>query len=955
MLKLKLRGPATAPAVSEGPEERANSAAAEGLPRPSDAGIEVPAAPKTLEQELFGDEPDVHAGNGHRDASAEVEGSQANGGAEEDVQLFCICRRPYVEGVFMFGCDGPPRNTAIEDLFGEEDEPAPSCSNWFHPACLLGGPMDAAEFSRRVSAFTCHECTGTRRARVVWRGAGKDGSDKVAEIDPARMIERKKTLRTTAGTAKPPPATVLTEAGLQEAVDYPALLEQHWDIVQPHSFRVVESGFDLSRDQLKEDGFDAPILIKSLDGLGMRLPRTLTPREAMERLGAEYPIGAMDVRFQTAEPMSLADFVAYMETPEAERSRVLNSISVEFSGTPMEELVERPDVVKELDWDTLGVWAGEENQPKKIALYWLCGAKGSYTDFHIDFGGTSVFYAPISGLKRFLFLRPTPTLLSLYNGWLASPNQHGTFLPAMIPRGLLDAEGGCTYADVGPGECLLIPSGWIHAVLTPEDSSVVGGNFLHVLSSAMQARVAAMEEEIGMRRAFRMPGGYGWFWRAAAWYRGRLAAGERFGEAERKGIAELVRWCKKRAEETRDLEDGGDREKEKARKMREEVPAWIGSTKKLWKELKRELKRSTEDAASEAEEVREGDHEAEPIGETPAPNASPKKELFDLDGAGEWVPATKAGEDQRELFDLEGSGDWVPVPPADEPVSAKRELFDLDGAGDWVPASPPKLEPPVTTRVVDPLPPSPPKLKLKIRAAGAEPAVSDEPKAAAPEASGVRPMKDKLTKKRKAAPSSSSSSGSDSSSSSRAPRSKASTRDSKPAPAKQKVRRRAASGSSSEGKGSGSDSGSADLDSESVESDAGDEYAEPKPAAGKSRRAFAGMDLSIGPPKAKKKKADAEPPLAGPRSLIPGKDRAPQKKKRKAIPAAAPAPVAPKPAEPAGPVVPKLGLIGLIAAQQTESAAEKKKREDKGSVWARLEKKAGKLKGKGDFVGGKKR
>lgn len=37
---------------------------------------------------------------------------------------------------------------------------------------------------------------------------------------------------------------------------------------------------------------------------------------------------------------------------------------------------------------------------------------------------------------------------------------------------------------------MLIPTGWIHAVLTPVDSLVFGGNFLHSLNIPMQLRLA---------------------------------------------------------------------------------------------------------------------------------------------------------------------------------------------------------------------------------------------------------------------------------------------------------------------------------------------------------------------------------------------------------------------------------------------------------------------------------
>lgn len=41
---------------------------------------------------------------------------------------------------------------------------------------------------------------------------------------------------------------------------------------------------------------------------------------------------------------------------------------------------------------------------------------------------------------------------------------------------------------VRTGQTLFIPSGWIHAVLTPMDSLVFGGNFLNSFTIGLQIR-----------------------------------------------------------------------------------------------------------------------------------------------------------------------------------------------------------------------------------------------------------------------------------------------------------------------------------------------------------------------------------------------------------------------------------------------------------------------------------
>jgi hypothetical protein len=51
-------------------------------------------------------------------------------------------------------------------------------------------------------------------------------------------------------------------------------------------------------------------------------------------------------------------------------------------------------------------------------------------DFHIDFGGTSVWYHIFKGEKIFYFIQPTATNLSLYERWqrLSRCQRHKTFV-----------------------------------------------------------------------------------------------------------------------------------------------------------------------------------------------------------------------------------------------------------------------------------------------------------------------------------------------------------------------------------------------------------------------------------------------------------------------------------------------------------------------------------------------
>ena len=101
-------------------------------------------------------------------------------------------------------------------------------------------------------------------------------------------------------------------------------------------------------------------------------------------------------------------------------------------------------------------------------------------DFHIDFGGTSVWYHIYKGEKIFYFIQPTSTNLSLYERWQRLSTQNETFLGDMVDK--------CYKLVIREGETVFIPTGWIHAVLTTKDSIVFGGNFLHSLNIQLQLK-----------------------------------------------------------------------------------------------------------------------------------------------------------------------------------------------------------------------------------------------------------------------------------------------------------------------------------------------------------------------------------------------------------------------------------------------------------------------------------
>ncbi|KAF3941511.1 hypothetical protein ABW19_dt0201437 [Dactylella cylindrospora] len=241
------------------------------------------------------------------------------------------------------------------------------------------------------------------------------------------------------------------------------------------------------------------------DALGMIMPADLTVRRVAELIGFDEKVEVLDVLSQSQDKKAWTfhDWVDYFEN--SQKDRVKNVISQEFSHTQLAKVVKRPAVVEALDLADQ-VWPEDMRASfPKVQLYCLMGVSGSYTDFHIDFGGSSVFYHVISGKKTFFFVPPTKHNLAKYEAWSMMPDQNSTWFPSLLSNDNDNGEKLVRRVDLQAGDTMLIPSGWIHAVLTPEDALVIGGNFLNRLSIDRQIRIAEIEKNTNVHAKFRYP------------------------------------------------------------------------------------------------------------------------------------------------------------------------------------------------------------------------------------------------------------------------------------------------------------------------------------------------------------------------------------------------------------------------------------------------------------------
>jgi Jumonji helical domain len=329
------------------------------------------------------------------------------------------------------------------------------------------------------------------------------------------------------------------------------------------SVQVVRDGRKLTVEALKRGEFDIsqPILVEdSPESIGMTVFKPAAVQEGIEDkvtvrhiadvIGHHFPVRVMDVEHQEElKGWTLGDLVDYFENSERlectekeesrptlpceshnkksdrihgsgnkkrkaalkatswlasemSRPRVLNQISLEYSRTALGPKVVPPKFVRDLDWIST-YWPSEQKglaSYPSVLHYCLTSAEGCYTDFHADFGGSSVYYHVINGSKMFALIRPTKQNLKVYEEWLGCKDQDTIFLADLISN-----PNDVITLKLQESQTLFIPSGWVHAVYTPTDAIVLGGNFLHSFDTNIQLDIAEIESRTFVPQRFRFP------------------------------------------------------------------------------------------------------------------------------------------------------------------------------------------------------------------------------------------------------------------------------------------------------------------------------------------------------------------------------------------------------------------------------------------------------------------
>ncbi|KAJ3517785.1 hypothetical protein NLJ89_g275 [Agrocybe chaxingu] len=319
---------------------------------------------------------------------------------------------------------------------------------------------------------------------------------------------------------------------------------------------------------LEEDdsAMKEPIIIEEPDGLGMQMPpEGLTVEHVAEYIGEDTPVEVIDVASQSTAPgWNLGKWADYVELDPSKREKIYNVISLEISGSELGNMILPPKIVRDLDW-VENFWPStkksKQNVYPKVQLYCLMGVAKAWTDWHIDFAGSSVYYHIHHGAKVFYFIRPTPANLAAYEKWSGSELQYQTWLGDMCDE--------VFKVELSAGNTMIIPTGWIHAVYTPVDTLVFGGNFLHSYEVATQLRVREIEVATQVPKKFTFP-----MFTKLCWYVGdkylrdfKSGSGLTLSQRVLNGVLALSEFL---VSEARILETGSEQAKKEAK---EQIPS----------------------------------------------------------------------------------------------------------------------------------------------------------------------------------------------------------------------------------------------------------------------------------------------------------------------------------------------------------------------------------------------
>uniref|UniRef100_A0A1I7U0N8 JmjC domain-containing protein n=1 Tax=Caenorhabditis tropicalis TaxID=1561998 RepID=A0A1I7U0N8_9PELO len=272
------------------------------------------------------------------------------------------------------------------------------------------------------------------------------------------------------------------------------------------NYKIVKNGYEFET-QVKD--FETIFLVESTEGLKMTVPKI-----DFDNL-SEY-VGKPDEK-QTMIDCTRKRVQKEFSPPEfVERKSMMLHLR-KFFDSKLEEIskkLENTEVSEEMKNDlNLEKKKIEERVQKlpKHDKYLIVSMAGSFCNVHIDFSATSVFYHVIVGKKIFYVAERTEENFEIYRKY----EENRLTIETWIGKDLKDEW---ERIEINAGQTAFIPAGFLHMVFTPENSIVIGGNFLQEEFLKSHFKLTRFEDELVRREIQRKEEAFQDFWNAIFCY-----------------------------------------------------------------------------------------------------------------------------------------------------------------------------------------------------------------------------------------------------------------------------------------------------------------------------------------------------------------------------------------------------------------------------------------------------
>eukprot|EP00039_Didymoeca_costata_P008181 m.108822 g.108822 ORF g.108822 m.108822 type:complete len:733 (+) comp13982_c0_seq2:225-2423(+) len=367
--------------------------------------------------------------------------------AGED-KLYCLCQSPYSSTEFMLRCD--------------------SCHDWLHGSCV-GISEVQSEF---IDQYCCPRCvrpsgliqwatSDHRRPNIV-----KTVKQKVTRMDYHAVIyswERSFSGSKAIKLKKKSQPSVLGKHAIAHGVE------------DMHCVFPAETPLDIDN-----------IMSLAGESLAVKVSHNHSKSENM-RLSRWKDIFTtdMDMYYKFGNKF---DFEKYIKGG-GKKFCITHVWDFDFSGTLLDELMESPKVINEIDWSQHYT---DKVPHIDIGMNRYCSMllSGAYCDFQFSPGGCSRWIHVHSGSLVMLVIKPTDDVLQTFELWKQAKqlNQPSVFFGDLVSE--------CIKEELKEGDVMFLPSGYLFAILALDQTILFSGLYLNNECAPMQARILDLDQKL---------------------------------------------------------------------------------------------------------------------------------------------------------------------------------------------------------------------------------------------------------------------------------------------------------------------------------------------------------------------------------------------------------------------------------------------------------------------------